>query len=221
MQSHFHDSLQAAIKLREEGNLAESSSQFVSLLKQVGQSDPIYTTLMAEYIIQLRLEAKNKLDEALRLAQNTLAYDREHKINNPLSLRSLSHVLTDLGGFELAEPLLRQICTQYTGNNSLRLGEAQAHLSLNLLRTGKVSEASGLIDQAIQNIRANNTKESYIEVRESYALIVKSLIEYAQGNLTQALQDAEEALIVATRGQATFRIKQAQELLKLFTSKRE
>lgn len=218
MQINLQDVLKTTIKLREDGKLTQSSAKFAYLLKQIKQSDPIYTTLMAEYIIQLRLEAKNKLDEALKLAQSTLAYDRKHQINNPLSLRSLSHVLADLGGFELAEPILREICAYYQ-DNSLRLGEAQAHLTLNLLRTGHTLAASKLIPQAIHNIQANTKQEPYPEVRESYAFIVKSLIEYAQKDRGKAKQDAETALAVAKQGRATFRVRQAQELLKLFASK--
>lgn len=216
MTNSLNQDLQSAIKLREEGKLLESGRSFATLLNQIKKSDPLYTTLVAEYIIQLRLEAASTLGRALTLAQETFTSDQHHKINNPMSYRSVSHVLTELGGYELAEPILRQICTMYP-HNSLRLGESQAHLAHTLLRTGKITEARSLIDQALENIRENSAHEDYLEVREAHALITYSLILSALGDRSGAKAMAQQALAIAKQGQAVFRIQQAEELLKLFS----
>lgn len=215
MPTTLQSSLNAAITLREAGELSDSAKKFAILKEQIKQTDQVYTTFMAEYIIQLRLEAKSKLMEALKLAQDTLDYDQKNQLKNPLSLRSLSHVLSDLGGFELAQPLLSQICEMYP-NNSLRRGEAQAHLALAWLRMGKVAQANTLVGEALAAIRANTASDHYAAVRESYALIVRALICHAKGDDNLAKENAKQALSIARSENAYFRIKEAEELLKLF-----
>jgi len=84
------------------------------------------------------------------------------------------------------------------------------------MRIGKLEEASKLIRLAINNIRKNTSKESYIEVRESYAIMIKAILLRTRGEEAEAKKYAYEALEIAKKGGAVFRIKQAKEVIKLF-----
>jgi len=220
--------LDKAIYAREKGQLTESRILFeclVKLIKEKINGKPskavnfIYITIMAENIIQLRLEGQQKLRQALKLGQELLNYDKKYKINNPLSIRSVSNILADLGKYEMAKPFFKQMIQMYQ-NNSLRMGEAQAHLAYSFLRTGRAKEANNLITLALKNIKANTAEEKYQEVRESYALIVQSLIYKTMGKIKDGKKIAKQALVIAQAGHATHRIRQAKENLSSFELKK-
>lgn len=199
--------LEKAITLRETGKLDESHRLFLTILNTVKSHDSQYVQLMAEYIIQLRLEAKNILEQALDMAKALYA-ENPH---DSFAIRSVSNTLINLGGFEEAVPLLKDLCQLYT-NNSLRLGEAQAHLSYAYLRTGKIRLANQLVKTAIHNIELNTAQENYVEVRSSFAYIVKSLIGVTLDNSLAASRDANVARKLANRSGSSHRIRQANEL---------
>ncbi|MFH2019513.1 MAG: hypothetical protein ABII80_02790 [bacterium] len=204
--------LEKAVQVRESGKLVESARLFTELVSQVRQTDgKVYLAVMAEYVIQLRLEGKEKIELAAELGEKLW---REFP-SEPMAIRSYVHPMVDLGGFEGAEELLRQMCAFFP-DNSLRQGEAQAHLANVLMRIGKIDEAKKLILISTENIRKNTSRESYVEQREAYALLVEALVLRMSGDVVQAKKFAEEALEVARRGKAVFRIKQAEEVLKLF-----
>lgn len=202
-----------AVKVRESGKLADSRKLFELLLKNVDPNNPEYVRLMGEYVIQLRLESKEMASEALKLGQELMT---KHP-SEPAAIRALAHSLTDLGGFELAEPFFHKMINSYA-DNSLKKGEEQAHLAYVYLRIGKVASALELIDESIGNIEKNTANEDYVEIRESYAYFVKSLVERAVGKTVNAKQSAVKAMEIAKRGKAVFRINQARELIKLFES---
>lgn len=208
---NLSDKIGEAVKIRESGKLSESKKLFEALLAQIDKDDPDYLRLAAEYVIQLRLESKALASQALKLGQELL----DKHPSEPTAIRSLAHSLIDLGEFELAEPLFHTMITAHA-NNSLKQGEEQAHLAYVHLRTGKVASAKQLISKAISNIKQNTAKEDYLEVRESYAYLVKSLIEIALGQKPLAQQSANTAMDIAKRGNSPFRIAQAKEVLRLF-----
>lgn len=204
--------LEKAVEVRETGRLEKSAMLFSNLLSEVEKDDgDLYLLVMAEYIIQLRLEGKAKYEQAYRHGEKLW---KEYP-NEPMAMRSFVHPIVDLGGFEIAEDVLRRLVELYP-SNSLKKGEAQAHLVNTLMRIGKLEEASKLIKLAINNIRRNTSSESYIEVRESYALMVRALLLRTRGEMAEAKQSAYEALKIAEKGRAVFRVKQAEEVLKLF-----
>ena len=209
--------LDQVIATRENGDLQGSKLGFNELLQQVNKSHELYPRLMAEYVIQLRLEAKQILDKALSIGQELLNAQEQKPKPHPLSIRSVSNTLIDLGNFEQAIPLLQKLTKLYA-DNSLRLGETQAHLSYAYLRVSKVIDAFPLIEQAIHNINLNSQHEDYVEVRESYAYIVKALIENAVGKKDQANTSANQALSIAQKGKASHRIIQAQSVITFLSS---
>lgn len=206
--------LEKAVQVRESGKLKESARLFANLICEVNREDEKrYLGVMAEYVIQLRLEGKAKLEKTAEIGEKLW---REFP-NEAMAIRSYVHPMVDLGGYEGAEVMLRKLCELFP-NNSLRIGEAQAHLAYALMRIGKKEEARKFIDSAIRNIRKNSSKENYVEQREAYGLLVESLIYNAYGELGKAKKAAEESLLVAERGKAVFRIRQAEEILKLFNA---
>lgn len=210
----LENQLRQIVAIRESGNLSKSRDMFEHLIKDIDKSNPIYVKLMAEYVIQLRLEGKAITSNALKIGKELYL---EHP-NDPSAIRSFSHTLSDLGGYELTVPMFRKMIELYP-NNSLKKGEEQAHLAYTLLRSGHIDEAASLINESIKNIQQNTEGENYIEVRESYAYFVKSLIENAKGDKQLAKKSAERALEIAEKGKSTFRIAQAKELLTLFNDK--
>ncbi len=212
MIQSINEQLEKIIEIREAGKLKIAKRTFLLPIKQISQDDSIYPRAMAEYIILLRLEAKELLGQALKLGQELLSFEQNKPAVDPLSIRSVSNTLVDLGGFEAAIPLLKKLSTLYP-DNSLRLGETQAHLSLAYLRVGRVEEASKLIKVAIKNIKDNTARENYIEVRISYAYMVQSLIFNSLGQKDSAIKSAEKSLEIANHGNAIHRVSQAKELL--------
>lgn len=207
----MRNKIDQAVAIREKGNLSDSKIIFEEMILETNKSDPLYTRLMTEYVIQLRLEGQSITSKALKIGKS-LYLDNP---DNPGAIRSFAHSLSDLGGYELTVPLFRKMIELYP-DNSLKKGDEQAHLAYTLFRSGHTKEAIGLISKSLENIQKNTANENYVEVRESYAYLVKSLLENAKGNKKLAKQSAEKALAIAVRGKSTFRIAQAKELLTLF-----
>lgn len=202
-----------AISVREQGDLSHSSTLFKQLVDSTNPSDPEYVRLMAEYVIQLRLEGQHLHAQALKLGRSlATTYP-----SDPAALQALALSLTDLGGYELALPLFKKMITYYP-TNSLKRGEEQAHLANAFLRTSDLPQARSLIDQALINIQQNSANEPYTAVRESYAYLVLALINNASGQKEEAKLNAKRALDIAEKGHAPFRVAQAKEVLKLFSN---
>jgi len=219
--------IKQAIDTRERGELSKSRRLFESLLKDLEKQlhkdstkklKYIYATAMGEYVIQYRLESRQLNHEALDLGRKLLEYDRRHKLDNPLSLRSVSNTLLNIGGYEEAEDYVKRIIKLYR-NNSGRQGDSEAHLAYVCLRTNRTKEAEELIGRAINNIKKNTGDELYISIWLSHALMVKSLIYNTKGKLIEAIETAKEALKVAKTDNRVFRIKQAQELIDFLKKK--
>ena len=216
-----------AIGVREKGNLRKSRFLFESILKDINkllQKDPskelknIYATAMGEYVIQHRLEAGALYRNALELGEDLLKYDRENKLNNPLSIRAVSNTLLNLGAFEKAEEYLRQLLPLYE-ENSAQIGDTKAHISYCYFRTGRVNEASKLVDEAIEDIKENSAKKKYFSVWLSHALLVKSLILNSEKKVKEALEYAKESLKVAEKGGIKVRINQSKEVIDYLQNK--
>lgn len=199
-----------AIGVRESGNLDESRKLFDKLISEVGVGDEPYPQVVTEYVIQLRLEAKELQRKALVLARG-LENDYPGKVG---STRSVADVLSDLGEHEQTVERFRTLLHRYS-HNSLRKGEIKAHLAKALLRSSKLDEAVQTIIGSVDYIRKNTAHEGYVAVRESYALRVAALIALAQGDKDKARRLAQEALVVAREGRAVFRIREAEELLAM------
>lgn len=209
--SDILDRLNKAVDKRERGELDTSRVLFEELLNAVKENDPEYLELCAEYVIQVRLEAKLKYAQALKIGRQLLA----KYPNEPAAIRAVVHPLSDLAAYESTPELFMKMIKLHS-NNSLKMGEEQAHLAFTFLRTNKADEAKDLIEEALINIRLNNQNVDYKEVRESYALMVKSLIQYDLGMKDQAKATAKEAHEVAKAGRAVLRVRQTEELLSLF-----
>ena len=223
----LEERIKKAIDIREEGKLKESRPLFESLIldiKKLLAKDSsqklknIYATAMGEYVIQYRLEARQLNHDALDLGRKLLEYDRRHKLDNPLSIRSVSNTLLNIGGYEEAEDYVKRIIKLYR-NNSGRQGDSEAHLAYVYLRTNRIKEAEVLIGRAINNIKRNTGDEPYISIWLSHALMVKSLIYNAKGKPKEAIESAKEALKVAKKDNRVFRMKQAEELVNFLKKK--
>ncbi len=217
-----------AIDTREEGNLEKSRELFeeiISDLKQILRANSpqdlkyLYVTAVGEYVIQYRLEARYLEEEALKLGKQLLNYDKKHKLDNPLSIRSVTNTLLNLGMYEEVEEYFDQLISLYK-DNSGRQGDSKAHLAYIYLRTIRLEKAKVLIEDAVDAIKRNTAKEPYISVWLPHALMVKSLIFNAEGKIKDALKFAKEALEVAEKDNRVFRIKQAQQLINYLTRKR-
>ena len=217
-----------AINVREEGNLEKSRELFeeiISDLKRLLRTNSpqnlkyLYATAVGEYIIQYRLEAHRLKEEALRLGKQLLNYDKKHRLDNPLSIRSVTNTLLNLGMYEEAEEYFNQLISLYK-DNSGRQGDSKAHLAYIYLRTNRLKKAKVLIEDAVGAIKRNTAKESYISIWLPHALMVKSLIFNAEGKTKDALKFAKEALEVAEKDNRVFRIKQAQQLINYLIGKK-
>ncbi len=219
--------LKKAIDVREGGNLTVSrklfdklADQVKKLLKENSSADfkDFYVTVMGEYVIQIRLEGGRKYVEAIKLGLEIYEFNKVNDLKNILGPRSVSHPLQNAGNFEEAEPYLRELI-EMTKDNPYKQGEEMAHLSLCLLRTGRVDEAAITIDKAIDQMSQNRGKEKYFNVPYSRALMFKALIFNAKGKTPEALKFAEEALNLAKKDNLPFRIIQAEALVKMLSSK--
>jgi tetratricopeptide (TPR) repeat protein len=219
--------LAEAIDTRESGDLAASRKLFDKLVDQVKNflSDTsswefknFYVTVMGEYVIQMRLEGGRKYVEAIKLGLGIYEFNKVNNLKNILAPRSVSHPLQNAGNFEEAEPYLRELI-EMTKDDPFRQGEEMAHLSLCLLRTGRIDEAEVLIDKAINQITENHTDYKYFNVPYSRALMYKALILNARDRHEEGLKIAEEALSLAKKDRLPFRIIQAEALVSLLKSK--
>jgi len=217
-----------AIDTREEGNLEKSRELFeeiISDLKRTLRTNSpqdlkyLYVTAVGEYVIQYRLEARRLKKEALSLGKQLLNYDKKHKLDNPLSVRSVTNTLLNLGMYEEAEEYFDQLISLYK-DNSGRQGDSKVHLTYIYLRTNRLKKAKVLIEDAIDAIKKNTAKEPYVSIWLPHALMVKSLIFNAEGKTKDALKFAKEALEVAEKNNRIFRVKQAQQLINYLMGKR-
>ncbi|MCK4588592.1 hypothetical protein KAT60_02125 [Candidatus Woesebacteria bacterium] len=218
-----------AIDAREEGKLEKSRELFEEIISDLKRSlrtnSPqdlkyLYATAVGEYVIQYRLEARRLKEEALRLGKQLLNYDKKHKLDNPLSIRSVTNTLLNLGMYEEAEEYSKQLISLYK-DNSGRQGDSKAHLAYIYLRTIRLKKAKVLIEDAIDAIKRNTAKEPYVSIWLPHALMVKSLIFNTEGKTKDALKFAKEALEIAEKDNRVFRIKQAQQLVNYLIRKRD
>jgi tetratricopeptide (TPR) repeat protein len=202
---------------------------FESLLKDIKKSlsksssaelKNLYTEAMGEYIIQHRLEAHQLYIKALEMGRELLEFDEDNKIKNPNSIRGVSNTLLNLGAFEQSEKYLKRLIPLYSGN-SAQVGDTKAHLAYCFLRQGKLDKAERLIEGAIEEIKKNTAgkERKFIAVWLSYALLVKSLVLNARGDISEALEVAKEALQLSKKEDRKFRLKQAQELVDYLKKK--
>jgi tetratricopeptide (TPR) repeat protein len=221
MDSDVQHKLDTAVDTREKGNLHTSQELFKALLKEIKeklQTDTskemkyTYATVMGEYIIQLRLEGAQKYNEALQEGRELLTFDEENDLQNPLSIRSVSNTLLNVGAFEEAEYYLNKLLILYK-NKPENQGDTMAHLAYCMMRIGKITAASDLIEKALVLIKENSPSWY------SYALMVKALILYAQNDKDGAITYAERAYHVANSSQVAARIVQADNLLTFLKNK--
>ena len=219
----LEERINEAIDVRERGELERSRPLFESIIRDIKkqlQDDSswilknIYATAMGQYVIQHRLEAGKLYERALDLGRELYEYDKSNNLRNPLSVRSVSNSLVNLGFFEQAEIYLQELIPFFE-NNSAQKGDTKAHLALCLLRQGKLNDAKKLIDESIGEIKENTAKKKkeFIATWLSHALLVKSLILNANSNYEGAMISAKEALEVAKKENRTFRIVQSEELI--------
>ena len=222
----IQDKLSQAIKMRETDQLEKSRLLFEQLIKSTkkllktdhsNETKDLFVSVMGEYVIQHRLEAQLRFLKALELGKQLVKFDKKHKVNNSLSLRSVSNTLIDLGYFEKAIKPLKDLIKINQGN-STRVGDNKAHLAYCLLRTGKLNQATKFIDEATLDIEANTVNISHLPVYQSYVLMVKSLIFNAKGQPKEAIKHAKEALVIARKGNYYFRIKQAEMIIETLQS---
>ena len=223
MLPQLEKALKLAIATRESGNLVKSRASFegiITKVKKLLKKDTsialkdFYVTLMGEFVIQYRLEAGSGYLKALGLAKDLLAYDRTNGIGNPLSFRSVSNTLMNIGDFEGAEEYLKEL-VDVTQNDPYKQGDAMSHLSLCLFRTGRIQEGEVLVDRAIRQILESEITDEFIEIHYTHSLMVKALILNAKGKTQEALKLAREALFISKKNKLTFRIKQATNLLDI------
>ena len=226
-QKTLKTKIDSATAARGKGDLKESRLMFEKLLKGFEQIPEekrtkefqfLYATAQAEYVIQHRLEAKELYSKALGLGKELLEYDKENKINNPLSLRSVSNTLVDLQSYEKAIHYLNKLIMLHK-NNSASRGDTRAHLAYCLLRSGQVKKAETEMKVAKQEILENSTGEGYITIKHSYVLLVEALILNAKGYSSKALSRAHESFKVARSKSRVFRMKQAQEVMDYLKDK--
>jgi len=223
----YSNKLDEAIDVRESGNLKKSRKLFEVLLKNIESETKsnlsndfqlLYTTIKAEFVIQYRLEAKKLTAEAFSLGKELLEYDEKKMIGNPLSLRSVSNTLIDSQGYEKAVKYLTKMIPMYK-NNSARKGDTRAHLAYCFFRSGHVAKAEKMIDQAIEEIVQNSSKEKHFQIFRSHALMVKALIYNSKDQASKSLMSAEKALEMAKKSASSFRVKQAEEIIKFLKEK--
>ncbi len=216
-----------AIDIRENGDLVKSRSLFEKILEDIQKLllqdsskklKNIYVTAMGEYVIQYRLEAAESYKEALKLGKQLLKYDRKYKVGNPLSIRSVSNTLIDLGAYEQAEKFLKDLIPLYEAD-SAKLGDTKAHLAYCLFRTARIEKSYKLVNEAIKDIKLNTAKDKYVSNRLSRSLNFKALVLNAKGEVNEALKIAQEAFSIAKENNNVFRINQTREIIDYLVSK--
>jgi len=215
-----------AVDMRETGELDKSRKLFESLVKEVSvllrrnstdKLKNLYIQVMDEYVIQHRLEAKKSYNKALDFGKKLLEFDKKYNIHNPSSYRSVSNVLINLGSFEESVGYLKKVVDLYKGNSG-RQGDALSHLAYCYLRSGNVVKADELINDALKKIKKNTKNEKYVSVWLSRALMFRSYILFAQGDIKEALKHSKRALKVAEENKLPIRIKQGKDLVNFLQS---
>jgi len=221
MYDNYHKRLETAIELRETGQLTLSRREFESLIAELeptlknstNKTDKFfYATLMGEYVIQHRLEGKALFNKALELGKQLLDYDEKNAISNPLSIRSVSNTLIDLGNYESAILYLTKLLPLYTENSAL-YGDTLAHIARCHYSSGNIKDAEEFIERAIKEIETNSANVQDTTAWFSHALLLKALILSRNNDKDTALQLANQALQVAQSKNKVMRIKQAQMII--------
>lgn len=226
MYKKLKNKLNKAVVLREEGDLAKARKLFEILLKDAEKllkKDPskelksFYVDLQGQYVIQHRLEAKRLQFNALELGKELLKYDKNNKINNPLSIRSVSNTLIDMRLYEQAVPYLKKLIKMYKGNKA-KQGDTKSHLAYCLFRMGKIRRAEKLIDEAVKDIKDNmpTGKKTTWYIA---ALMLKAMILNYYDKNKEAIALAKEACRIAEKEKLDTRIRQSKSLLDFLEGK--
>ena len=225
----FLDKTAQAVAQRESGDLVASRKSFQDLfveaekLKQSSQKSArdLYIGFMGQWVIQQRLEGKKALTDALALAQKIYALDTA----NPVGLRGLSNTLMNLENYESAEWYLRQALLKIPSSNPVRLGDVQAHLARCLFRTGKLSQALALVEQALSNIAKGVdptieiNPELVVSVAKTHALLVKALVLNSRGRTSESLLLCQSAKKIAKQYQLAFRLQEIRPFIEYLKNK--
>ena len=221
---------EAAIRVRENGDLVKSRRMFGEMLPEVNLlkdskdlSDlDVYFRVMGEWVIQLRHEGKSLLQKALKIAREMYEITKQKQRENPRVIRGVSNTLMNLEAYELAESYLKKMLKIIPQSDSARIGDAQAHLARCLFRTSKIKESKALIDEALVAIGRNTDNALLLEIAawKSHALMVKSLVQNSEGKKKLAIIAVKEALALAKKENIIPRVHEAEELIEFLLSKK-
>jgi len=216
----LREKLNRAVKLREEGHLKESRKLFERSMKEIEtllKSDDsseiknLYANCWGGYVIQYRLEGKKSQFEALELGKKLLEYDKKHKLNHPLSTRSISNTLIDMRLYEQAVPHLEKLINLYKGNIEL-VGDTKVHLAYCLFRMGKFEEAENLVEDGLGKIKLGS-KTGKNNTHYIAGLMLKAMILNAKGENNNAVEIAKESHQISKQEKIATRISQTKILL--------
>jgi tetratricopeptide (TPR) repeat protein len=221
---HIEQKIKEAVAVRETGDIKKSRAMFEEILSELREEMKedsskelkyIFATATGEYIIQCRVEGPEHYEDALKLAADLLYFDKQNRLNNPLSVRAVSNTLLNMELYKEAGPFLEALIPLYE-NNSAQEGDTKAHLAFCYLNLRSVDEAAHLIDEALELIKKNTAKkeEMFISTWLSHAHIVKTLVLSAQSKIQEAKNQAEKAIQTANKGKNKRRIDQAKRVLE-------
>jgi len=212
--------LNKAVKLREEGHLDKSRKVFEELMGEIEsllekdsskELKKLYAECWGGYVIQYRLEGKRSHFEALELGKKLLEYDKKHKLNHPLSVRSISNTLIDMRLYEQAVPYLKKLIKLYKGDIAL-VGDTKVHLAYCLFRMGKFEEAENLVEEGSGKIKLGS-KTGKNNTHYIAGLMLKAMIINTNGDSKRAKNMAKEAYQISKQEKIATRISQTKILL--------
>jgi tetratricopeptide (TPR) repeat protein len=224
---NFETRLIIAESIRESGDLNKSNKLLRTIIKDLKsllhknssrELNDLYIRAVGHYVIQKRLEAKELFKEALNTSKNLQDFTQKENIKSSEALRSLAHVLIDMGEYEIAEKYLRQL-VELNKEDINKLSDAKSHLARCLHRMGKLKEAERLIGEAVKGFENSNSMDEYFSVWYTRALMFKAYILDASGKRKEAIRVAEKSLKIAERENRVFRIDQAKRQVEYLKSK--
>lgn len=154
--------------------------------------------------------------KARRLLRQAVGYHRRAGgVRETVATRlNLAGVLMDSGLYGAAHSVLLRAIEGYADNSAAR-GNARSHLSLVLLRCGKLEEATRQNAQALAEIEEGWEAERlpHKAIWKCSALMTAARIRLAEGDQATAVGTAEAALSLACEHRLAERTHQAENLL--------
>lgn len=204
--------LREALKFDESEELLNKAA--AAFLEESDWSN--YTEALNHLAYLYKLKGLQIALKGMDVAQKSLTTAKEHNGKIVLPLRAALSVTSFAGNFELALKYCEQAIALF--EKPMPKADMLSHKATFLLRTGKIEDAWNIILEAedLCNKHWEEEREPHRSIWLTKILLVKALILYNKGSVTEAKEIALKAQSLAQEKDLKTRLDESKSFLQLF-----